>query len=81
VLALLPILTARAATSDVEIEDSGFSPDEVSINPGDKVEWTNRGDERHTVTADDSSFDSGELEPEENFRWRFQEAGTYFRLA
>lgn len=76
-LALLPVVAAGAATSDVEIGDSAFSPDEVTIDAGDLVEWTNREDERHTVTADDSSFDSGELDDGETFRRRFQEAGTY----
>lgn len=66
-VALLPVLPAQAATADVKIEDFGFSPGELRIDVGDKAQWTNRGDEDHSVVADDSSFESGRVEPGETY--------------
>ena len=53
---------ARAATVDVTVTDSGFSPAEVTVTQGDTVTWTFAGPRTdHTVTSDtirDGSFDS-----------------------
>lgn len=76
-VALLPVLPSQAATADVEVDDSRFSPGELRIDVGDEVQWTNRGDEDHSVLADDSSFDSGRVKPGETYERRFEEAGTF----
>jgi hypothetical protein len=41
------------------------------------VTWSNAGQDEHTVTADDNSFDSGNLDPGDGFSWYFSTAGTY----
>ena len=44
-----------AATIDVAITNSTFVPNDVTINVGDTVRWTNGGGQ-HNVWADDNSF-------------------------
>ncbi len=48
---------ARAATHEIEIGEGSFTPDQLSVEIGDRVEWLALSAE-HTVTADDGSFDS-----------------------
>ncbi len=50
---------ATAATFDVSVIDNAFSPEEVTIEVGDRVRWTNAsGGNQHDVTANDLSFAS-----------------------
>jgi len=45
----------------VTIRDNNFNPTTVNILEDSTVEWTNSGAVTHTVTADDGSFDSGNI--------------------
>jgi plastocyanin len=65
------------ATVTVEVVDFDYEPGSVTIAPGDTIQWNFTGDAPHTVTADDGSFDSGQLNSGENFSMRFDEVGTY----
>ncbi|HET7838890.1 MAG TPA: hypothetical protein VFL04_03970, partial [Rectinemataceae bacterium] len=57
---------------------SGFSfPDRVSVAPGGTVTWTNRDAVTHTVTADDRSWDSGELAQGQSYSVVFRTPGSY----
>src|ERR1044072_9219783 len=47
---------AAAATVDVGIVGTGFSPATVNIQVGDTVRWTNNTGTFHDVKADDDSF-------------------------
>jgi plastocyanin len=53
---LLPV-PARAATA-VALQGSRFEPAQVTVPAGETVTWTNNDTARHSVTADDGSFDS-----------------------
>ncbi|MEY2451276.1 MAG: hypothetical protein QOD92_850 [Acidimicrobiaceae bacterium] len=55
---VVPMVSARAATADVEIRNSSYLPTEMTITAGDTVTWTNFDNTAHTVTSDDGSFDS-----------------------
>jgi len=57
--------------------DDFFDPEIVRVEVGTEVEWRNTGRNRHTVTADDGSFDSGVLETGDEFEHTFTEAGVY----
>ncbi len=59
----------------VGIGPSGFG--DITIDPGTMVTWINRDTKAHTVTADDGSFDSGELEPGQSFSVTFNELGWW----
>jgi plastocyanin len=46
----------------VSIEQRQFVPRELTVSMGDEVTWTHRdGEQVHSVTADDGSFDSNPL--------------------
>jgi plastocyanin len=48
-----------AGGRNVSIQQHQFNPRELTVNVGDEVTWTNRdGEQVHSVTADDGSFDS-----------------------
>lgn len=48
---------AQAATHDVLVRNNFFEPNDITIEVGDTVRWTNSGG-FHDVTADDGSFNS-----------------------
>ena len=78
-LSLGPALTARADDHDAEISiiDNAFGAGIVRIQPGQSIEWSNDGNSPHTVTADDGSFDSGNLEPDATYTTAFDRPGVY----
>jgi len=54
----------------------GYAPATRRVQPGTWVTWSNNGQDEHTVTAMDGSFDSGNLDPSEGFSWFFDQPGT-----
>jgi plastocyanin len=68
---------AAAAPVPVNIEFQAFAPAQLDVLPGDSVEWTNTSERRHTVTANDGSFDSGDLFGGNRFAWQFDSVGSY----
>jgi plastocyanin len=61
-LAALTTMTSRggaAGRNTVSIQHHQFEPRELTVNVGEEVTWTHRdGEQVHSVTADDGSFDS-----------------------
>jgi plastocyanin len=52
--------TAPNSTITVQVMDNSFSPKDVTINPGDTVQWVMAGSAPlHTVTDNGGAFDSG----------------------
>jgi plastocyanin len=72
-----PIDARQDAAFDVSVVDFAFEPGTVSVPVGATVTWTNTGSRPHTVTADDGSFDSGRLDPGEQFSQTFDQPGTF----
>ena len=54
----------------------GYVPATRKVAPGTWVTWSNNGQDEHTVTALDGSFDSATLEPSDGFSWYFDQPGT-----
>ncbi len=75
-LTFLP-LAASAATVQVNVLDNSYSPQNVNINPGDTVVWTNYGSLAHTVVSDNGIFTSNTFNPGVNFAYTFNTSGTY----
>jgi plastocyanin len=72
--------TVAAQTSNaaaVQVVDFAFDPAALTVPVGTTVTWTNAGSRPHTVTADDGSFDSGRLDPGEQFSQTFDQPGTF----
>lgn len=69
---------SRAASQSVAVIDNRFEPQEVRINPGDTVIWSNRGANTHDIRADNGDFRSGIIHQGETFRHTFREEGYYY---
>ena len=82
VAGVIGMVGATPAAADVErvkLANQRFTPARVEIVAGDTVIWE-AGDEGHTVTARDGSFDSsdrGLMAEGDQFRWRFRVPGNY----
>src|SRR5215218_6641432 len=74
---VVPIAAHQDANIEVQVVDFAFEPGTVTLPVGATVTWTNTGNRPHTVTADDGSFDSGRLDPGEQFSQTFDQPGTY----
>jgi uncharacterized iron-regulated protein/plastocyanin len=60
-----------------EVRDFLYFPRRIVVRPGTVVEWTNRDEAVHTVTATDRAWDSGAIQPGASWRARFDEPGRY----
>jgi len=61
----------------VTVADFSFTPKDVSINPGDSVQWVLSGsDLSHTVTAEDGSFNTALNQPGATFTQTFKGGGV-----
>jgi plastocyanin len=67
----------RAGQSAVDVVDNQFTPSQLTVQVGTEVVWTSDGQDPHTVTADDGSFDSGNLESGDTFSTTFDESGSF----
>ncbi len=70
---------APAGTS-VRMAGSRFEPATLTAAAGTTIRWFNDDALPHTVTAADSSWDSGNLAPGGAFERRFDSPGTYAYL-
>ena len=68
---------AAAPDAHVTIQDSRFSPLQLTTKVGAAVTWTNADDEPHTVVSDSGRFRSGALETGKAYTHTFDEPGTY----
>ncbi|MBK9710855.1 MAG: cupredoxin domain-containing protein [Kouleothrix sp.] len=68
---------AEAQTVNIDIADNTFSPNKITVPLGTTVVWTHKGQRKHTVTSEDGSFDSGELQAGGSFKQTFDKAGTF----
>ena len=71
--------TAPAGTS-VRMAGSRFEPATLTVAAGTTIRWFNDDALPHTVTAADSSWDSGNLAPGGAFERQFDSPGTYAYL-
>ncbi|MEX2458076.1 MAG: plastocyanin/azurin family copper-binding protein [Actinomycetota bacterium] len=86
VLLLAPHASAQSAAA-VSIQDNAYSPATVTVDVGGTVTWTHSGQNPHSVTADDGSFDSSPncsttdfgscMEGGDTFSHTFPAAGTF----
>lgn len=74
--AALPGASALAAVP-VDIQFQTYAPGEIDVLPGETVEWMNVSSRPHTVTADDDSFDSGEVDGGDRFAVTFDAVGSH----
>ena len=77
----MPTEAASTSASIVEPSDDpdswSYDPPTLTVNVGDKVMWKNNGEDVHTVTSDDGSFDSGDIKAGASWSYTFTTPGTY----
>ena len=62
--------------STVTISGMAFTSSSITVKAGTTVTWTNTDNMQHTVTADDGSWTSGNLNYGDKFAYTFSYAGT-----
>lgn len=74
-----PVVESSGLTTNVQIRDFHFQPQNVNVKVGDTVVWTQQDSVQHTVTivSGPESFDSGLLSQGQTFRYTFTKPGTY----
>ena len=65
------------STDKIDIADFKYDPEAVTVEAGSEVTWTNSDEAAHTATADDSSFDTGDLDQGDSKSVTFDEPGTF----
>jgi plastocyanin len=63
--------------STVGVHDNRFSPQTINVQPGTTIRWVNYGEHDHTITANDGSWDSGDLKQGATYSATFRRPGTY----
>jgi len=75
------VATARAtaAAQSVMIMNFAFAPQNLTINVGDTITWSNHDSAHHTVTSDPGSaeLNSGDLAQDQSYTHTFTTAGTF----
>jgi len=61
----------------VEIKDSRYAPEEITVPAGTTVKWINRDEETHTVTSTTEAFKSGGLNLGDEYTHTFTAPGVY----
>ena len=77
--AILAVMAAPVVLADdatIEIADFAFPPT-TTIDVGDTVTWNNTSGVAHTATADDGSFDTGNIADGASGSVTFAAAGTF----
>jgi plastocyanin/uncharacterized membrane protein YozB (DUF420 family) len=67
----------ETATVTVHEIDFAFLPEEMTVPSGTTVIWVNDEVAKHTATADDGLFDSGDQSLGDTYSYTFSEPGTY----
>ncbi|HEX5689744.1 MAG TPA: cupredoxin domain-containing protein [Roseiflexaceae bacterium] len=66
-----------ASTHPVNVADSLYQPETIVVQLGDTVAWNNTGAIPHTVSANDGSFESGNMNTGDAFAHTFNQPGTF----
>jgi plastocyanin len=61
----------------VTMQGDMFRPANLEVPIGTTVTWNNDDNDVHTVTADNGSFNSGDLDPGDTYTYTFSQQGTF----
>src|SRR5436190_4380054 len=76
---ITPTATATCPpnAAGVSIIDDAFAQPSITVNVGTTVTWTNNGAHQHTTTSDTALWDSGPLNPGQQFSFQFNTIGSF----
>lgn len=69
--------TVTSNSANILISGMKFGTTTLRVKTGTTVTWTNNDQMTHTVTADDGSFTSGDLNYRDTYSYTFNTVGTY----
>jgi plastocyanin len=69
--------TGTGNNKTVAMQNDRYSPGSLTVAKGTTVTWNNNDYTTHTVTADDNSFNSGDITAGRSFTKTFNETGTF----
>jgi plastocyanin len=72
-----PTATPSGPVVNVQAADFQFVPKVITVTIGTTVRWTNTGQVAHTATSDTGVWDSGNLDPSQQFSYTFTQVGVY----
>ena len=80
VLALpVPLISLASEPYQVAIQSFAFVPEQLTVQPGERITWLNEDIVPHTATARDHSWDTGIIEPGQQVTLQIPEdAGTEY---
>ena len=67
----------QTATTTISITATGFTPDDVRVQPGDTVVWKNNDTHPHSVVSDLGTFSSPTLAPGQTYSRQFDVESSY----
>jgi plastocyanin len=68
---------AMSQDTAIKLVNMTFTPAQLTVKVGTTVVWTSEDGVPHTVTADDGSFNSGNLNKGDSFKFTFTKAGKF----
>jgi plastocyanin len=77
VAAAIAASPARAADTEVKIDNFTFNPQQITVKAGTTVVWLNHDDIPHTVTSSTQAFKSKALDTDDKFSYTFATPGTF----
>jgi len=72
-----PPATVKVVDAPDPSQPKGYEPADITVKAGQAVKWHNDGQEAHTVTADDNSFDSGSMAHGADWQYTFAKPGQF----
>lgn len=69
-------MSGSGTPNTISMKNSVFTPGTLQVNINSTVTWVNDDNMVHTVTANDGSFDSGDIAPGAKFMHVFSTTGT-----
>jgi plastocyanin len=67
----------KGGTTAVQIKGFDYHPKTLMVKAGTRITWTDKDSANHTVTADDKSFDVGNISAGARGSHTFAKAGTF----
>jgi plastocyanin len=59
------------------MQNMSYSAVNLSVTAGTSITWSNTDTTKHTVTADDNSFNSGDIPPGQSYTRIFSNTGSF----
>jgi plastocyanin len=70
-------VAAVAGATQAEMKGMAFGPNRIEIAAGTTITWTNNDPLVHTITADDGSWNSGDIPPGQTWSHTFTQPGEF----